>query len=675
MKLTIQKALLIAISVLFHVAIFAQNAPKNIYELYSITKGGCDFQEIVPSQQLYGQGGGVPSSWPEPNATASENLDSMLLKYREYLNRHPIEPASVRKLKNGNELFPEGNLWGLRGPTGNVLQKPQFQYIEPVNDKLRVFHDGACQYLDGLTGKPLLSQSYLYIKDIGKNEYLVRTKEGYGIVKDGKTVLENKYRRINIERTGNRAYYVIDNSFALLDDLKTKVLPGLGITYLGNEHVMTSENIIDIKGKKKLICEDQQFYFELLNKEPAVFSIKRNAENYLFMINLKGKLLSTQAFTGISHFFEGGLAIASVSKQDAGQVKNMYGLVNLKGEWVLNPEFQWISAQYKYWLAKTPQGQELTFHLDGKPAITEKNHLKKYDSIKPISNDFAIGSAKSGDKTQKDIVKLMTGKAIRENVEYESVSTVNLEKLPCQKQRYIAVSKEGEQVLDENFMPVTPFRKRYFYAGNNFEGADFPPAGKTSTFFDCNGKPLAFDINGKKEDTFKGIKIVNDSIVYAFLGDGRSYWLFGNGKIKVLEKEIGNITPFGIKDLYHVASAYPEHKGVINSEGESIIPMQFKTFTTIAHDTGVSLFETFGGAAGLLDSRGNLVNNQVYDEASWLVFDLYLVKINEKYGVINHRGKEVLPLRYQKIYWRDGVFTARNGTKELRFDITGKLLE
>jgi hypothetical protein len=117
MKLTIQKALLIAISVLFHVAIFAQNAPKNIYELYSITKGGCDFQEIVPSQQLYGQGGGVPSSWPEPNATASENLDSMLLKYREYLNRHPIEPASVRKLENGNELFPEGNLWGLRGST------------------------------------------------------------------------------------------------------------------------------------------------------------------------------------------------------------------------------------------------------------------------------------------------------------------------------------------------------------------------------------------------------------------------------------------------------------------------------------------------------------------------------------------------------------------------------
>lgn len=678
MKIPILKTWLATVFVTFSTAIFAQDVPKNIYELYKITKGGCSFQDIIDNgKPLSGQAGGSGGSpdWPEPKVSASENIDDVLIKYREYLKQHPFEPVSVLKLENGNELFLEANLWGLRTSTGNILQKPQFQYIEPVNDKLRAFRNGACEYLDGLTGKSLFPQPYLFIKEIAKDEYLVRTKNGYGLIKDGKSVIESKHRSINLTKTGNRVYYIINNSFAILDDLRTRVLPGMGITYLDNEYVLTSENIIDIKRRKKLICEEKQFYLSLLNRNPAIFSIKRSGENYSFMIDINGNLLSTQAFSNILAFTEGGLASAAVSKQDAGQTKDMYGLVNLKGGWVLQPEYKWINTLYKYWWAKTFQGQELFFHLDGKPVVTEKNHLKKYSSVKPFSNDFAIGFAQTGDKTKKEIINITTGKVVRKNVPYESVSTVNLEQMPCQKPRYIAASKEGEQVLDEDLVPITPLRKRYVYAGKNFESTNFPSSGKTVTLFDCNGKALAFDVNGKKEDTFKNINIVNDSILYACLANGTPCWRFGNGKTQVLDKEIGNIIPFGIKDLYRVASTYPEHKGVINSKGETIIPMQLKTFTTIARHTGATTFETFGGSAGLLDNQGNLVNNKLYKEVRLLVFDLYLVKNNDKYGVINHQGREVLPLRYQKIHWSDGIFTAKDGTKDLLFDITGKLLE
>ena len=57
MKIPILKTWLATVFVTFSTAIFAQDVPKNIYELYKITKGGCSFQDIIDN--------GKPLSLPQ----------------------------------------------------------------------------------------------------------------------------------------------------------------------------------------------------------------------------------------------------------------------------------------------------------------------------------------------------------------------------------------------------------------------------------------------------------------------------------------------------------------------------------------------------------------------------------------------------------------------------------
>lgn len=653
----------------------AQEVPQTIFSLYNISPEGCPLDENIPDKMLSGAGLGAPGFQPEA-ISGAEDPESYFVKYQEYLATTDDLPAPTRKLKNGNELFSDGKLWGLRDPGGRTILEPQFLHVEQDDEGFVAYTDGTCRYYNGSNGKPVLSQPFLHVERWGAAEFLVRTAGGFGLVLNDQTVIEPKHKSIFRSSSKNRAYYTIGNQYVLLDDFSTIIAnPGLTQNYLDQPYFQTSGNIINTKNKRKLFCDESAFNIELLHPELNLIGIQNKKDKAVYLTDPRGNLLTSQAFAGIQMFNSSGIGAAWISAPGNNNQNYLYGLIDTKGNWVIDPQFQSIFLDNGWWLAQTHEGPVKLFQPDGKPAPNRKGAIDKYNTIKLFSPEFALCTVQTGEKSETDIVNLHSGKVLQKMAPYQSIVTVNPQNGPCGKPRYIAKSNESEQILDESFKPITPVHKRFFYAGNYFEGANFPEGGKIISYYNCSGKPIQVEINGKKEEAFLGIKLPNDSITYIQLPDGKPYWVSAHNGAFQMESPLADITPFGVPGLYLVTSPYPPKIGVVNEKGQSVLPMQFRQLSAGNRETGVVRFETLHGNAGLLDNQGKIVNNTLYSEIKYLKFNLYLVGINSRFGVINERGEEILPVKFEKIYWNKGVFSASEQGKTFLYDITGKPLK
>ena len=88
----------------------------------------------------------------------------------------------------------------------------------------------------------------------------------------------------------------------------------------------------------------------------------------------------------------------------------------------------------------------------------------------------------------------------------------------------------------------------------------------------------------------------------------------------------------------------------------------------------------FEPAFYLTDTNGNRISRDKFSALTPIGKDLYIAVKNSKYGVINSKGKKVIPFKYDFIYMEhDGFFAKENirGSKEnyyFFYDNTGKLL-
>lgn len=664
----------------FFISLGAQNLPATIYELYGLKKGGCDYDkteermvEEVAEMEAY-----PPPPPPPPGTMVGTPLEikQAFSDFRTLASKvaNPVT-FKDKKLNNGNICFNENGKWGLKNKSGEVILSPQFDHIFPdTTAKGFSGYIGAfCNYYSP-QGKKIVANDYYHIQPLDKTSFIVRSTNGYGLIINGEIKLEANNQMIQRAKSGTDIYYKVRtgamNEFVLKDDLKTRIPIGFWDTptFVGENHVLFWNNILDIKNKRKLICE-QGFEFKLLDKDAKIAAIKKSRERFYYIIDFEGNIISQEIYSNLQAFNKAGIAAAGIQNTGQGRrFSQKFGLINKKGKWIVPAEYANIYPRDEIWMVANKDRKLGLMNNKGKLIAPVE-----YDRITSLDDNeyLCTKQTKEGDVTTITAVIFNAKKKKFQKKQYPYLSIRKFKS--CNPEHFVATVVGGEQIIDKKLKPITPVHGRIFHHDGKYIGADFnvPEVGRTKVFYDCDGKRIPVVINGEKIDTFSEIKKINKDLSYLELTNGEAILVLADGSSVKTDNKLSYFYPSGWQEFLITGERGGDKYGLIDQKGQVIIPMKFKHLGSFIPETGMAVFSTYNKKSGLVTSKGEFFQEKLYDNIRYLGFGLYRIEQRKKMGVMDKNGNIVLPVKYGYLYLHNGMIKAGIGQNEYNFDCTG----
>ena len=144
-----------------------------------------------------------------------------------------------------------------------------------------------------------------------------------------------------------------------------------------------------------------------------------------------------------------------------------------------------------------------------------------------------------------------------------------------------------------------------------------------------------------------------------------------DGKCGCIDKEGREVIPFkfGLLQKFDngLAVASKDGKwGCIDKEGREVIPFKFEYLDRL--ENGFLMVVRSDGRYGYINKRGEefyIKNSEKYDELDKISDNLYRVKKGEKVGIINKKGKVVVPIKYNDVGdFHEGMAKVRQEEEE-----------
>jgi hypothetical protein len=683
-------------SLLFYLLLFsvtemqAQGFPKTIYEMYNLQPGGCDYS-VEPGVRDEAIAEFAPPPPPPPPSPYAENqlspgeiVTNLLVDYKKAIaSQKDLKIETTYDLRNGGQCFFKNGKWGYKNAAGKIILKPQFEVVA-----VDTFAGGFVgygmtmgNYYDGETGKKVLKNDYYYIKPVGKKTFIVQTKEGYGVLNDGKIVVEATQRQIDVGGRGSEITLSIrgkdEARSLLLSDFKTLV-PYSSFQrprVVDERYLVTTTNLLDVQENKKMLCESN-FSITLISGKEQLLFIKKGREKSGFLIDFAGNILSEQPFTSVTAFGKMNQGIATVIESAAGQVRptTKYGLIDTKGNWVVKPKYERLMRYNDYFLATNIDKKQGMFDKTGKEIIP-----MEYDLIRKIDDQRFLVGTRTRKEAQTKIINIVTGKTERDNLDIVSMRPFK----KYDKGYWLTESPHGEQIIDKDWKPVTERHVRIFSEGKYMEGLnkEKPEVGRQNVLYDENGKRVSFKVNGQKMETFQSEKLLSDDLFHIYFADKTGYVIPTKGKPQPLNQNIQSVYPAKIGNFLTLSAYGNGGAGMIDGDGKTVIPFDFKYLGGLNVATQLIGFTTKSGKAGFIKTDGNLLSETLYDQQNYVGLGLYKVgkgpKQSRKFGVMNKDGVLVLPIKYTSLYMRGGLIYVREkkGANEIVFNRQGKKVE
>lgn len=130
-----------------------------------------------------------------------------------------------------------------------------------------------------------------------------------------------------------------------------------------------------------------------------------------------------------------------------------------------------------------------------------------------------------------------------------------------------------------------------------------------------------------------------------------------NGKIGVLNKELNPVIPFEHGAFYFIDSNMLALKkneddsllSFYNKKGVPLFPLKGFSAKQRAGNY-IYILNRYGRSNSLADKKGKwIVPPDTYEYVTWIWDDLFCVPKNNQFGVINSKGKTILPFEYSRI--------------------------
>ncbi|WP_170860843.1 WG repeat-containing protein [Flavobacterium fluvii] len=383
---------------------------------------------------------------------------------------------------------------------------------------------------------------------------------------------------------------------------------------------------------------DKYSFLNPIDEEGMIYAQKGNKYGY---IDIDQNIIIPFIYDELSLFSE-GLASAKINGK--------YGFLNRKGKKIIDFQFDEVDGFYQSGLAIVQKNnkygiitQKGTFII---PIVYENIFLSEKDSLICIS------------KNKKWAFFSKKGKQVT-NFIYDQIT--------FSKKSLILIKKDKKiGYLDSNLTEKIPIGK-YDY-GTPFNNNGLAIVSKKNRFGVINNKD------------FQVIKTEFDSIGYLQeeYSDSDCFVGFKNDKLTLFDQK-GNLIIEGIKDYFKdvcrlnnkVKTIYQIQKGnglsgVIDEKGKVLIPVIYDEINRFRGDSVTTVMSK--NKYGLIKSNNEIVypiNND------WILrdrdLDFYIVKKNDKAGIINKNLLPVLDFNYQDIspchYNPKNLFIAKKNDK------------
>jgi hypothetical protein len=672
------KSLLLLIS--FCVSGTSLLAQKTIYQELHLTPGGCKLSPFAGGMETMMEEGiaDPPRESMTEKGYSGPSLLSIINESRPFfkqisLNTTATSPATI--MSNGNVVFKENGLYGLKTNTGKIIIPPSFQYIIPDGKKGFVGYKAAvCNYYD-LNGKKYFNTDYYFIQPTTVNTFIIQTAKGFGVVDAlKKTVIKPSFYKISTFSDKGLFYYKIyttaDKTFFLSQQAKDTIrvsAPYRDPTILSGGYWMTDGGLVDIKANKNIICEPR-FYTEVRSVENQLASVSNDGKKYL--INFKGTLLGKGSFKEIYSFEKNGLSIAAIeSPSDKGMFnRGLWGVIDNKGNWVIKPVYSWLNFINDDLLVGG-------YQREGGAIISKTGKVLtdfKYSNIRNVNDSTLLGVVETKDTILSDLIRIRDLKIIRKDLPYRSISKNEL----CTSENYIAELKKGECWLNEKLEPILPrVYSRLFYGPNRTSiiASNFfsDRSGSESQLFDCNGVMKTFTIDGKIYDTFDSYTYLDKDLGHVLLTDGTGYFVLPDGHTVANNSHWQDIKKGNNKDLF-ITMIYGGKFGIVNSAGTTVIPPVFEYISPYDPETALATYNFDDRQKGYLTAEGELLFDMLYEDCQWLGKGLFKVKKHNDWGVVNRENKIIVPIENESVELNGGIILAGDVSNPKKYTLAGE---
>jgi len=338
MKKTLSILSLISVAALLPTSfISAQSSAKTIFEFFDIPVGGCSSDTIgTPNNQI---------------TDISSDREVLPLHHYKSRKKQEITLGSSYAFPNGHSVFEENKLWGLRNQLGQIIIKPQWDYVI-IDYKYHgiIGYSGAtCSYYSS-EGEPILAKNtYYHIQPTEPKTYIINTPSGYGIVQKEKVIFEPKYELIEyiapkqayMVYKSRQDYKIHVNNFQASFNYKNIAY---GFHIIDEETILAGNIPINLKSKRQLLC-NQGFRVGLVSKEHQLITVRRHKSIGFDMAlcNFQGDILYSSDYYSFSARMLGEdkcVIFHNKMNPETKKIEPSIGVINIKSKkWELDPVF------------------------------------------------------------------------------------------------------------------------------------------------------------------------------------------------------------------------------------------------------------------------------------------------------------------------------------------------
>lgn len=356
--------------------------------------------------------------------------------------------------------------------------------------------------------------------------------------------------------------------------------------------------------------------------------LKKGSENVI--VNKKGDKI----IEGVKEYKELGLGVSLVTK------KNSRFLYHKSGFLISENSCKKAGLVGKSWIKTKSKNKYQLISFLGVP-ITKQQYQR-------IENNHQVWIFKRNDKygltlEQKMIQDENWEKSLK--FLYDQVEFVDSTKI-------IGIKGNQECVLDSNLNPIIPLASHKVYPKNNH------------WYVQTNTGYRLFDVEKKVFAPKEYKKLLSND----------TWWAFQEEKWSLKNKQTTNVDYIDLDSVKLIGNCFAviwtsKEKHLVFKNGESK-KMHSKTEINESHN---SIITTLYKNKTIYDSIGNRLFSGKYESIKSISDTLFVVKKLSKYGLIDHKGKVILPTIYQLISSQNDLLFALKNGKITSIDLKGNI--
>lgn len=520
--------------------------------------------------------------------------------------------------------------YGFIDEQGNVIVEPQFDYVYNFKNNYAIVEDYGDYY------------NYTYALVNKKGEIVT---EWYAAVSDFggnlfKIKKNEKYCVLNnnLEQICDWTNSIInanDNSFFIRNESKFLLLDSIG-----NE--VTDEEIYS---------ENLKQYF-LFNEDYATFS-EYNDVDYTSkygVINLQGNIVINPEYEYLGNLKNGLIVF---SEDDENSVSK-YGYMNINEEVIIEPQFE-TAYDFSEEMAKVSKYNSENYETNY--GYINKSGELVIDYQFYSAEDFLNGYGIVQKKFDYNIMTTFVDKQgnVFQNW-YELVLPFDGDYAPALKyDKFVLLDNKGNEVVNETLIKQK-LADNYDYKDGiaKVTKNSLSYGEPCTTIINENGKTLSEWYVSIGDFSDEGLAVVELDLDYNYYTE---YGYINKlGKL-VIDIQYNYAEPFknGTAIVGVPGSGYYNNYGIINTEGDYILDPIYESLRNFSEDRAVvaQYTDDYLYKYGMIDKNGKLVVDYKYDYIGDLhsglavVYEYDAYNYTNTYGYINKKGKQVIDYKYK----------------------------